>query len=45
MLNHKNAVISDIVHLLALLSQLKFDRIRCLSSGNKIGSRMDDGTG
>jgi aminoglycoside phosphotransferase (APT) family kinase protein len=47
-LDHKKAVLSDIVRLLAQFSQLKFDSIGCLRPGNMVGPllyRMGDGKG
>ena len=46
-LDHKKVVLSDIARLLAQLSQLKFHRIGCLGSGDKVGPllyRIGDAT-
>jgi hypothetical protein len=47
-LEHKKSVISDIAGILTQLSQLKFDRIGCLTSDDHVGPLlrcMGDGTG
>jgi Ser/Thr protein kinase RdoA (MazF antagonist) len=47
-LDHKKTVLSNIANILAELSKLKFDKIGCLNSDNKVGPllyRMGDVTG